>query len=100
MLERALRVLLSRSPRWAGLCLQGSASLGLYDSIAVCDTAQVSPRAEPPVCRFQNFGKAQYAAKLREKVRRSAPARARGLQGFTYHMIFQDLGLEIERVED
>ena len=29
---------------------------------------EVQPRAVPPVCRFQNFGKAQYAAKLREKV--------------------------------
>lgn len=34
--------------------------------------AQVSPKAEPPVCRFQNFGKAQYAAKLRDKVRCSS----------------------------
>lgn len=38
------------------------------------DLVEVSPRAEPPVCRFQNFGKAQYAAKLREKVRRSPAA--------------------------
>ena len=32
------------------------------------DLVEVQPRAEPPVCRLQDFGKAQYAAKLREKV--------------------------------
>ena len=36
------------------------------------DLVEVQPRAVPPVCRFQNFGKAQYAAKLREKARRSS----------------------------
>ena len=32
------------------------------------DLVEVSPLAEPPVCRLQDYNKAKYAAKLREKV--------------------------------
>ena len=33
------------------------------------DLVEVSPLANPPVCRLQDYNKAKYAAKLREKVR-------------------------------
>ena len=32
------------------------------------DLVEVSPQASPPVCRLQDYNKAKYAAKLREKV--------------------------------
>ena len=48
--------------------------LAIDDALAVAegegqDLVEVSPLAKPPVCRLQDFNKAKYAAKLREKVR-------------------------------
>ena len=47
--------------------------LSIDDALAAAEDArqdlvEVSPQASPPVCRLQDYNKAVYAAKLREKV--------------------------------
>ena len=47
--------------------------LSIDDALAAAEDArqdlvEVSPQANPPVCRLQDYNKAKYAAKLREKV--------------------------------
>ena len=47
--------------------------LSIDDALAAAEDArqdlvEVSPQASPPVCRLQDYNKAKYAAKLREKV--------------------------------
>ncbi len=47
--------------------------LDIVEALAVAegegqDLVEVSPLANPPVCRLQDYNKAKYAAKLREKV--------------------------------
>ena len=53
--------------------------LDIREALAVAegegqDLVEVSPQANPPVCRLQDYNKAKYAAKLREKVWPSVPA--------------------------
>ena len=49
------------------------------------DLVEVSPQASPPVCRLQDYNKAKYAAKLREKVRSPSVAGSSSLAWHQRH---------------